>query len=258
MKRLLIFGMCAVIVVGAFAQTAKGGTDDPNRVTVASTLDVRAAIDGLAKRTGAKVIADQSVRGRVRALDASVTVEQALETWSRGQTGWAWRKVYLKKGAAMPTTEALGSQVRALVSLETSGLLLKDGANKTSFFVKDAEPKELSADFDTNAIYVLTNTRSAASGLVGTGPNGAITPEDYVGFQQKSLDTFMKMSPQEQQSALEMTVKMWMGMDPQVRGQMMHQGMKMWMGMVQNMTPEQRQEMMNHAAEMWKNMQNPQ
>lgn len=152
---VLAGGWCLGLIGGAAAQNPTGDS-----VRIHSMQDVRATLDALAKRSGARIVYDRSVQGKVDPLTTSETVS-GLDAICKAVPGLVWRKVLLRKGAAEPTAETLAGYVRALININLLGIAMsRPGEPSTLFLSGEINPD---SEFAGTPVFVVLNNKAAAA-----------------------------------------------------------------------------------------------
>ncbi|MEI6512481.1 MAG: hypothetical protein WCO51_04300 [bacterium] len=204
MRILLSAIIAAVFCLCAIAQTQ----NDPNRVVLRDLTDVTKILDGLGTKNKVRIVCDRSIKTKMKEPDSNLTLEQSLDYVVSYVGNAAWRRVYVKKAAQVPNADALCSQVRAIISIESSGIIVQDAQNNSSVFSKTNDPKLAKLDFEDAPIYVVT-TIKPNNMPIGTGANGELTSSDISNIISQTMQVFTKMSSQEQQSFMQQVATAW-------------------------------------------------
>ncbi len=186
------------------------------------------------------------------------SIEAGLNALSQQIEGAAWKKIYLPDAVSStpPNPDQLAQMVRALNSMEATGLVMADStSSRATSFVKNFPVTEgfeqsLAAEqFSTKPIYLLYQTKP---GLIGTGASDA-TIKKFNQLQKEQLDMMMQMTPQQMQQAMQAGMQSFMQLDPQVRNQLMGNWMRMGFQMLRQMSPDQRRQLFQSV---WQGMPN--
>jgi len=251
---MLFAGLMAALAPGAWAQFAPGPAPGFRPGMQQRPLpprnywkEFKGYADDVATKFQAKVVVDPTLFVSAKPGPATGdTVEAALNSLVAQVKNCAWRRVYLKSGST-PSPDRLAAAVRALETIEESGLVLENPASKraTSFLkgfpVSPSFTEDLAAQqFATTPVYVIFST--------APGVDASKSLEDrYMDLQRQQLEMLMQMSPDQLQAAMTRGMQMWQNLDPATRTQMMGQMMRAGMQMFMNMPPEQRQQLMQEV-----------
>ncbi|MEP6754978.1 MAG: hypothetical protein ABJA67_05715 [Chthonomonadales bacterium] len=263
-KNLTTAIVAAILVnaVSSYAQTGTGTNGNgtrpggsraagQNKPAARNYLpELKVITDNLSKKFDVKIVLDPSLFVANQPQDAAYTdPEKALDTIAVTIKGANWKRVYLPQNQAnvLPAAGKLADTLRALDSVEQSGIVLENPATKKAttmvkdFNVTNNFGQELTAgQFTTTPIYVL---------YAKVGTDGRTMEDKYADLQRQSMDMMMSMTPDQLSASMAQGMAMFNNLDPATRSAVMGNMMRAGMQMFQNMSEADRASMMQSAMQ---------
>lgn len=197
--------VCAIVLALVMVSTA--GAQSPAKVTLdARDIPIKEVVSDLARQSGADIVLDPKVEGKVTASVKDADLGQALNTIT-SVNKLAWKKIqFARTTDSKVTIDQLQSAVLALASLPLVGFSVEDPASKTSaVFARDmpASPDtsglKLPEGYAWTTVYVVMPSEIAATAAADTDKDAVKSLSDT---SAKIVRELVSLAPEQRQQVL--------------------------------------------------------
>jgi len=185
----------------------------------AQDMPLDQAVTELGRQSGARIMLDTGVSGKVNASLNTLALEQALDVVT-ASNGLRWQKVYVAEDPdGKSALEQIKAQLSLLATLGKLSVAAYDPVTKEQIvFVKQAVAKDAAPPVSPETLglkpfYFVSLPKPPAEPSKET----AESPKSYAALQQERMKAFGKMTPEERQNAFREEIEQEMSLPENVR-----------------------------------------